>query len=417
MVKKKIIPALRFPEFEGEWSISLFNDYIISYKGGAPLEPDDFVKDSQYEVIPKKAITSGGRLIIDQPSYCEESFYHKYANSVVDNNYLITTLRDLVPTGPNIGYIVSFSDNKSYMLAQGVYGFLIDEAKLNKSFIIQISNRSDYRKIMQTLMVGSTQVHIRNEVFFNIKIALPTIPEQQKIASFLTSIDERIQQLTRKKNLLEQYKKGVMQKIFSREIRFKDDKGKDFPDWDEKTLGDIAEKKIQKNKDNRINNVFTNSAAQGIVNQRDFFDKDIANQNNLLNYYIVDRDDFVYNPRISNLAPVGPISRNHLDTGIMSPLYSVFRITQGNLDFFELYFSTTKWHEYMESIANYGARSDRMNITTGDFYNLPLPFPALPEQNKIASFLSLIDKKIELFNSQLKKTQTWKKGLLQKMFV
>lgn len=93
-------------------------------------------------------------------------------------------------------------------------------------------------------------------------------------------------------------------------------------EWERKKLGEVAVRVTKKNNTNYVKNVFTNSAVQGIVNQRDFFDKDIANQNNLLNYYIVEKNDFIYNPRISNFAPVGPISRNHLDTGVMSPLYS-----------------------------------------------------------------------------------------------
>ena len=186
--------------------------------------------------------------------------------------------------------------------------------------------------------------------------------------------------------------------------------------WEVKKLGEIAEKRTQKNKDNSVKNVFSNSASQGIVNQRDYFDKDIANQNNLLNYYVVDKNDFIYNPRISNYAPVGPISRNHIGLGIMSPLYSVFKFHKGYNDFYEKYFSTYLWHEYMESIANYGARADRMNITTHDFYEMPLPYPSIPEQQKISTFLSLVDNKL----TQLKKKKTlieqYKKGVMQKIF-
>lgn len=187
-------------------------------------------------------------------------------------------------------------------------------------------------------------------------------------------------------------------------------------DWEELILGSISEKKVRKNKDEKIKNVFTNSASQGILNQRDYFDKDIANQNNLSNYYIVEKDDFIYNPRISNLAPVGPISRNHLGTGVMSPLYSVFKIAKGNLDFFEFYFLTNHWHTYMESIANYGARFDRMNISIGDFYKMPLPSPTLLEQTKIANFLTAIDKRLQALQQKKKLLEQYKKGLMQKIF-
>jgi type I restriction enzyme S subunit len=195
-------------------------------------------------------------------------------------------------------------------------------------------------------------------------------------------------------------------------LRFPEFKG----EWEKKKLGEVAVRVTTKNNSNNVKNVFTNSAIQGIVNQRDFFDKDIANQNNLLNYFVVDIDDFIYNPRISNSAPVGPISRNHIGKGVMSPLYSVFRFNSGNLDFFETYFSTTLWYEYLESIANYGARFDRMNITVKDFYEMPLPFPSLPEQSRIASFFSAIDEKLKLETQRLTALKQYKKGVMQKLF-
>ena len=208
-----------------------------------------------------------------------------------------------------------------------------------------------------------------------------------------------------------------MQKIFSQEIRFKDDDGKEFAEWEEKKLGEVAKKINAKNTKDEIDYVLTNSATQGIVSQREYFNKDIANQNNLASYYIVEIDDFVYNPRISVSAPVGPIKRNHLRKGVMSPLYTIFRFNQGNNKYFEYLFETTLWHKYMNSVANFGARFDRMNITNEDFLKMPLPFPCLAEQQKIANFLTAIDHKTEQVNTQLDKTKAFKKGLLQKMFV
>ncbi|HJS00523.1 MAG TPA: restriction endonuclease subunit S, partial [Flavobacterium sp.] len=284
------------------------------------------------------------------------------------------------------------------------------------SYFLITEKVRDNLKSIATGTSGSMK-NISKPNFLSITVSIPTLPEQQKIASFLSAVDEKTQQLSRKKELLEQYKKGVMQQLFSGKLRFKDENGKDYPDWEEKKLGEVAEKRIIKNKENKINLVFTNSAMQGIVNQRDYFDKDIANQNNLLGYYIVENNDFVYNPRISTNAPVGPISRNYLETGIMSPLYSVFRFKYGNLDFIEYFFNSVVWHKHMKDISNYGARDDRMSFSTNDFYKMPIPFPSLKEQQKIADFLSSIDVKIDGVNQQLVQMQTFKKGLLQQMFV
>jgi type I restriction enzyme S subunit len=250
-----------------------------------------------------------------------------------------------------------------------------------------------------------------------IVISFPSLPEQQKIASFLSAVDEKIQLLTRKKELLTQYKKGVMQQLFSGKLRFKDEQGKDFPDWEEKRLGEIADRVTIKNKNNNVSFVLTNSATQGIVSQDDYFDREIANQNNLEGYYIVATNDFVYNPRISVHAPVGPIKRNKLREGVMSPLYSIFRFKEKNLEYFEFYFETKEWHTYLESVSNIGARHDRMNISNADFLKMPIPLPCEEEREKITSFLLSLSLKIETTNKSLLQTQTFKKGLLQQMFV
>lgn len=217
--------------------------------------------------------------------------------------------------------------------------------------------------------------------------------------------------------LLQQYKKGVLQKIFSQEIRFKDKNGKDFPKWEMKTMKDVFVRKTDKNSDNSITNVLTNSAARGIIKQEDYFDKEIANKNNLLGYYIVDINDFVYNPRISQSAPVGPLKRNQASKGIMSPLYTVLRCREGNFDFFEFYFESTFWHKYMKGIANYGVRHDRMNITNEGLEKLPLPFPSLDEQSKIAQFLIYVENKIKLNTIDLEENKINSLNELDNFFV
>ncbi len=264
---------------------------------------------------------------------------------------------------------------------------------------------------------GSTRYNVGQETLSKVKIFTTSLDEQQKIASFLTLVDEKINKLKEKKELLEQYKKGVMQQLFAQEIRFKDENGDDYPDWEEYTLGEIATKVYEKNKLISVTRVLSNSATQGVVNQQDYFDKDIANQKNLGGYYVVRKDDFVYNPRISSTAPVGPIKRNNIGIGVMSPLYTVFRFFSGSPEFFEFYFETSIWHDHMYNVANSGARHDRMNITNNDFFSLPMFIPSLKEQLKIALFLRGLNEKIESTLKKLELLETWKKGLLQQMFV
>ena len=102
-----------------------------------------------------------------------------------------------------------------------------------------------------------------------------------------------------------------------------------YEKWSTRKLKTLAKRKTKKNKDEEITRVLTNSAVDGVVDQRDFFDKDIAVKGNLEGYYIVNQGDYVYNPRVSATAPVGPISKNKLGKGVMSPLYTVFGL-RGN---------------------------------------------------------------------------------------
>lgn len=196
-----------------------------------------------------------------------------------------------------------------------------------------------------------------------------------------------------------------------------------FPDflndgeWEVKRLGEIAEKVTSKNKSNKQLPVLTNSATEGVVNQQDYFDREIVTKDNLTNYHIIELNDFVYNPRISVAAPVGPISRNKIGTGIMSPLYTIFKFKEGNIDFFEQYFRTNCWHQYLKDKANFGARFDRMNISNEDFFNLPIPFPPLPEQRRIAQALTALDELIAATNGKLEQMKAYKKGLMQQLFV
>jgi type I restriction enzyme S subunit len=191
----------------------------------------------------------------------------------------------------------------------------------------------------------------------------------------------------------------------------------DSGEWEEKALKGLAEKVLVKNKGGLINKVFTNSAIDGIVDQRDYFDKDIADKNNLENYYLVEPEDYVYNPRISNIAPVGPISKNKTKlTGAMSPLYTVFRFKNKNNGFYEYYFKSVRWFDSIRKASNTGARFDRMSMTDSVFMDIPVLYPQPEEQQKIAACLSSIDDLIKAHIQKWELLKSHKKGLMQKLF-
>lgn len=401
------VPALRFSEFHGEWKEHKFGD-IADFSKGKGISKADISDDGTLECI------RYGQLYTD---YEETIRDVKSRTNFPAEELVLSEANDIII--PASGETHIDIATASCVLKEGVaLGGDLNVVKTEHdgvflSYYLNNTRKYDIARLSQ----GTSVVHLYAAQLSTLDLNLPEGDEQQKIASFFSAIDTKIGQLTKKKALLEQYKKGMMQKLFSQEIRFKDDHGNDFPDWEEKRLGKLANRCTKKNTSMKHKRVLTNSAILGIIAQNEYFDNDVAKAENLGSYYIVEQGDFVYNPRISSNAPVGPIKRNKLDIGVMSPLYTVFSFHTGNPGFYEQYFLSTAWYKYMKSIANYGARHDRMAISTKDFVDMPLPYPHPDEQQKTANFLSTVDKKIDFVATELEQAQIFKKGLLQQMFV
>ena len=163
-------------------------------------------------------------------------------------------------------------------------------------------------------------------------------------------------------------------------------------------MGEFSKKITTKNADGAFSETFTNSAEQGVISQLDYFDHDITNDANISGYYVVQPDNFVYNPRISVTAPCGPINRNRLNrAGVMSPLYTVFSVDESvDKIYLEHYFKTSRWHDFMFLEGNSGARSDRFSISDATFFEMPIWCPKIPEQRAIAKQLETMDSLITL---------------------
>ena len=393
-------PKLRFPEFKDPWKPGHAGDAFTNSraKGAAGL--------------PIYSVT------MDRGLVRRDSMDRLMAADAADNQNLRAQRGDVV--------------YNMMRMWQGAVGLAHEECMVSPAYVVlsprentspQFFDQWFKAKRMLHLLgayshgITSDRLRLYADDFARIPLHLPTLPEQQKIAAFLRMVDSKLVQLTAKHAALARFKAGLMQKLFSQQLRFMRGDGKAFPEWDVRDLGDIASRSAKKNKDLAHTRVLTNSAVHGVIDQRDFFDKDIANSENLDGYYIVKKGDFVYNPRISVSAPVGPIKRNDLGDGVMSPLYTVFRFHDENTDFFAQYFQTSLWHDYMKSVANYGARHDRMAITIVDLMALPLPFPHPDEQQKIANAISAMDSKIRAVVDQVTNLEAFKKGLLQQMFV
>ena len=188
-------------------------------------------------------------------------------------------------------------------------------------------------------------------------------------------------------------------------------------DWEQRKLGEIADKVTEKNSGLQYLETLTNSAEFGIISQRDFFDHDISKTTSLGGYYIVRSEDFVYNPRISVTAPVGPINRNKLGrTGVMSPLYTVFRPHDVDTTYLEHFFKSSCWHSFMNFNGDSGARSDRFSIKDNVFFEMPIPTPDIEEQGQIGECLTHLDHLITLHQRKLEKLKIVKKAMLENCF-
>lgn len=409
-------PKLRFPEFDEEWKDRTLASVFAHLDAGVSVNSSDRPCEQGEMAVLKTSCVSSG-------------VFNPTENKLVDDPIEVARLKEPVLNGT---IIISRMNTPQLVGAnayvQGDYPnlFLPDRLWAAKPFPSIHSRWAGYLMAHERIRVAlsarasgtsGSMKNLSKDAVYSLPIKVPSYLEQKKIAAFLESVDEKLKGLQHQHDLLTDYKRGVSQQLFSQKLRFARDDGSAFPEWEERKLLEIAERRTIKNHDLAVTRVLTNSAVKGVVDQSDYFEKDIANAENLGGYYLVEQGDFVYNPRVSVTAPVGPIKRNNTGTGVMSPLYTIFRMNIECITFFEQYFESHFWHQYLKSIANYGARHDRMAITTGGFMDMPLPWPDPDEQRKIADFLSTVDAKITMVAEQITQTKAFKKGLLQQMFV
>lgn len=291
----------------------------------------------------------------------------------------------------------------------------IDYSHIYVSFYIN----EKLKKKISTLARGASISNVYNSDLKGLTINLPRVDEQQKIADFLSEVDKKISLLKEKHALLQQYKKGVMQKLFKQEIRFKDDNGNAFPDWQELKFADVFERVTRKNKINNLN-VLTISAQRGLINQEKYFNKSVSAKD-ITGYYLLENGEFAYNKSYSKGYPMGAIKRlNNYERGVVSTLYICFKTLAGQYDqFWEQYFEAGNLNGEIKKIAQEGARNHGLlNISVTEFFrDIVISVPSEQEQKRVADFLQVLDKKINKINKQIELTQTFKKGLLQQMFV
>ena len=373
-------PKLRFPGFEDDWEkikLDNFTKSISSGKSKAREDEGEFLLYGSTGFIgyTNENDYKGKCILIARVGANAGNLYK------VEGKYSVTDNTLMLYTNEN-----NYFDFTYYLLIK---------AELNK------------------LVFGSGQPLITGGQLKNLNLFVPKLEEQTRIANFLSSVDEKLDLLKEKKALLEDYKKGMMQKIFNQEIRFKDNNGEDFEEWEEKSLGEVLIKNSKKNKLLEITYVESISNKQGFVSQEEYFDSNNIASKNLCNYYVIENGMFAYNP---SRIDVGSLAyKNDDKSSVISPLYISFK-TNNLIDdvFLFNYFDTLYFKNQMNSSFEGSVRN---TLSYDSLIKIKIQLPSLKEQTKIANFLSAIDEKIELVLTQIEDTQEYKKGLLQQMFV
>ena len=386
-------PKIRFKGFRGEWETSIIGDMCSISTGKSNTQ--DKIEDGKY------------------PFYVRSPYVER-SNKFLFDEEAVLTVGDGVGTGKVFHYV-----NGKYDLHQRVYR-MFDFRNIYAKYFYYYFSTKFYKRVM-SMTAKSSVDSVRMDMIADMKIDYPSTAEQQSIASYFQHLDSLIQSTTKKIESLKQVKAASLQSMFPQEgettprVRFKGFEG----EWSICPLKYFAKKSTEKNISMDYTITLTNSAEYGVINQRDFFDHDISNDDHINGYFVIHHDDFVYNPRVSTAAPVGPINRNLLGySGVMSPLYLIFRVNGINKDFLSYYFKTTLWYNYMKLEGNTGARFDRLSISDEQFFSMPICVPRdEKEQTVIASYFTNLDRQITLHTQRLEKLKQIKAACLDNMFV
>lgn len=402
-------PEIRFEGFNDDWEQRKVSDLAEkTYGGGTPTTSNEAYWNGDIPWIQSSDVVDGKLLGVEPRKRITQNGLNNSAAQLIPENSIAIITR--VGVGKLAFMPYSYATSQDFLSL----------SKLNAEPLFTVY--ACYKKLQSELnaVQGTSIKGITKDELLAKSIMVPQYAEQRQIGAFFKQLDNLITLQQRKCDRLQALKSAMLVKMFPKdgsnvpEIRFAG-----FTDaWEQRKLSEIADKVTEKNAGLQYIETFTNSAEFGIISQRDFFDHDIAKMSSLSGYYIVRNEDFVYNPRISTSAPVGPINRNKLGRiGVMSPLYTVFRPHDVDTTYLEYFFKSKYWHSFMNFNGDSGARSDRFSIKDSVFFEMPIPLPYIEEQRKIGEHLTQLDHLITLHQRKLQKLQECKKALLEKMFV
>lgn len=401
-----------------DWDALSFSEFVTEFRGGAPLKPSDF-KTSGIKVLPKGAVGRTGWLKIDsnELQYCSPSYAEKHRNNQVNDSYTIVVLRDLVPSGPSIGLIVQVKEPDTWVLAQGVYGFKVNDRVL-PAFLTQLSNTHWYRQLMISTMVGSTQVHITNTAFKATLIPLPSHSEQRAIATALSDVDALLDGLTRLIAKKRDLKQATMQQLLTGQTRLPGFSGR----WELKMLGDLGS--TYGGLTGKTKSDFGVGAARYITFMNvmmnvlidcEAFDQVQVSSNESQNRVI--QGDLLFNGSSETPEEVAFCSYMAKDVPdlFLNSFCFGFRLRdkqQADGLFLSYYIRATPGRELMKSLAQ---GSTRYNLSKGALLQASVLLPPKDEQTAIATVLSDMDAELASLEARLTKTRALKQAMMSEL--
>jgi type I restriction enzyme S subunit len=291
--------------------------------------------------------------------------------------------------------------------------FVPVEKKTDLNFLLLFFLRKRGKYLLELASPGGAGRNktLGQSEFAKLDVTLPTLPEQQKITAFVGVVDKKLEALRHKRKLLQNCKRGLMQKIFSQKLRFKADDGAEFPEWKKKRLGDFLvelREQVSANTDLPI----YSSSREGLKLQRDYFDnREVINEGE---YGVVPYGYFTYRHMSDDIT--FKFNINYVAEKIaVSKEYPVFRAEK--MDSIFLLNLLNNSTEFKRFAATQKLGGTRTRLYYKNLCGWKTFIPALEEQQKIADFLSAIDAKIDAVAGQIEKMEQFKKGLLQQMFV
>lgn len=406
-------PKLRFPEFTDEWQMKKLGD-LFEIKSASRVHKDEWAK-SGVPFFRSSDVVARFKGEKNTDAFIPMELFEKLSSK----SGRIRKGDLLVTGGGSIGIPYLVKSNEPLYFKDADLIWIKHSVHVAPFFLYSFLVSPKFRRYLRSISHIGTIGHYTIEQAKMTPMPLASIEEQEKIADFLTALDERIAVGEQKLKLLEDYKRGVMQKIFSQQIRFKDEDGKPYTDWEEKKMSEIFSEVTKRVGDKNLE-TYSITAGRGFVTQAEKFGKDISGMQNE-RYTLLEKDDFAYNKGNSKTYSYGCVYKNGEGKEIAVPnVFISFRLKDRSMlpDYFEQLFINHYLDKHLRKLISSGARMDGLlNVNKKDFFEIEVPVPGQDEQQKIADFLTTLDDKVAVEQVYVAAAKQWKKGLLQRMFI